>query len=261
MRDFETIELELVGPVARLTFNRPEVRNALNSTMWDELIAALAIVGDSAAKILVLTGAGPSFCAGADLKAFRSNMAGGGTVAGNMGRVEDVCRRLQELPVVTVTRLNGSAVGAGFSLAIGSDLVVAGRSATLRPGFAKVGVSLDTGSSWRLAKLVGLQHATRLVVLDELLSAERAQAIGLVSFVVDDDQLDAEIDRVTDRLLEMRHESVVACLDLLERSYERDLTEALNAETATTLALTESFRRVAAEQSASSAPAVSDAAR
>lgn len=182
--------------VRTLTLNRPERKNALDAALWIELADALrAAKRDPGLRALVLTGAGGAFCSGADI--------GTGEDVHpryKLDRLTDVALALHELAVPTVAKVTGIAVGAGWNLALGCDLVVATPESRFCQIFAKRGLSVDLGGSWLLPKLVGLQQAKRLVLLADMIDADEAHRLGLVTWVSPSDEIDAFVDDLTGRL-------------------------------------------------------------
>lgn len=182
--------------VLTLTLNRPARRNAVDRALWDVLADRLAAARDDRdVRALVLTGAGEHFCAGADLSADPV-----GHPLASMRRVNDVAATLHEMPQPTVARVDGVAVGAGWNLALGCDLVVATPRARFSQIFAARGLSLDLGGSWLLPRLVGMQQAKRLALLAETIGAEEALGLGLVTWVVEVDAVDGFVADLATRL-------------------------------------------------------------
>jgi len=198
---FENIRFEVQGRVARLTLDRPEKMNSFNAAMHAELRVALdQIQLDKAVRVLVLTGAGRGFCAGQDLSDEQVQFSPG-EKAPDMGDVVEqnykpLILRLQNLRVPTIAAVNGIAAGAGASLALACDLVIACRSAAFLQAFAKVGLIPDTGGTWFLPQRVGMARAMGLALLAEKLSAEQAAAWGLIWAVVDDADFAAAVDKL-----------------------------------------------------------------
>ena len=160
---YETIELE-AGAIARITLNRPDRLNSFTQHMHEELRDALANLGD--ARVLVLTGAGRGFCAGQDLN--DRAVAPGETV--DLGATVEISwnplvRALAALPQPIIAKVNGVAAGAGASLAMACDLVVAARSARFIQSFAAIGLVPDTGGSWHLTRHLGQARAMRSMTL------------------------------------------------------------------------------------------------
>jgi len=182
--------------VRTLTLNRPERKNALDPRLWMELADALRrLKRDRGVRALVLTGAGGAFCSGADI-------ATGEDVHPRykLDRLTDVALALHELAVPTVAKVTGIAVGAGWNLALGCDLVVATPESRFCQIFSKRGLSVDLGGSWLLPKLVGLQQAKRLVLLADMVDADEAHRLGLVTWVKPADEIDAFVDDLAARL-------------------------------------------------------------
>lgn len=182
--------------VRTLTLNRPRRKNAINPELWIALRDALHAAGrDRGVRALVLTGSGGSFCSGADISASDD-------VHPNhkLQRLTDVALALHELAVPTIAKVTGVAVGAGWNLALGCDLVVATPESRFCQIFSKRGLSIDLGGSWLLPKLVGLQQAKRLALLAEMVDAEEAYALNLVTWVVSGEEIGAFVDDLADRL-------------------------------------------------------------
>ena len=166
--------------VRTLTLNRPHRKNAINPELWIALRDALNAAGrDRGVRALVITGAGGSFCSGADISVPEDIHP-----KYKLQRLTDVALALHELPIPTVAKVTGVAVGAGWNLALGCDLVVATPESTFSQIFSKRGLSIDLGGSWLLPKLVGLQQAKRLTLLAETIDAAEAHALNLVTWVV-----------------------------------------------------------------------------
>ncbi|MET8209903.1 enoyl-CoA hydratase-related protein [Streptomyces sp. NPDC005373] len=216
--------------VRTLTLHRPHRRNAIDDSMWQALRDALSAAGeDRTVRVLVITGAGGAFCSGADIS--------GGLRTEHptyrMRRLSEVALLLHELPVPTVAKVTGVAVGAGWNLALGCDLVVATPGATFSQIFARRGLSLDLGGSWLLPRLVGLQQAKRLALLAETLDAEQAQSLGLVTWVVPDAEVDDFTDDVCARLASGAPVALAQSKALLNEAAGHTLRDALAAEART----------------------------
>ncbi len=177
-----------------ITLNRPQRLNAFNEEMHVALRAALDEAdADAACRALLLTGAGRAFCAGQDL----SDRVPGKGPRRDLGQSLDrfynpLVRKLRTLRFPVVAAVNGVAAGAGASVALHCDIVLAARSAKFIQAFAKIGVVPDAGGTWLLPRLIGMARARGLALLGETLSAETAQAWGLIWKAVDDDRLMAE---------------------------------------------------------------------
>ena len=182
--------------VRTLTLNRPARKNAVTWQMWDALAEALrAAAEDRSVRVLVLAGAGGAFCSGADIGDSTSR-----DPIDKMRRFTEVATLLHELPKPTIAQVNGIAVGAGWNLALGCDLVVATPESKFSQIFGRRGLSPDLGGSWLLAKVVGLQQAKRLALLAETIDAAEAYRLNLVTWVVDAGEIDGFTTDLATRL-------------------------------------------------------------
>jgi 2-(1,2-epoxy-1,2-dihydrophenyl)acetyl-CoA isomerase len=188
---FEHILLEQSpAAVATVTLNRADSLNALNAAMVDELRAAVESLPASGARCLLLTGEGRGFSSGADL-------ASGGGLPVDAGlalekHFNPLVEALFALPIPVVAAVNGPAAGAGCSLALAADIVIAGRSAYFLQAFINIGLIPDAGATWLLPRLVGRARAIEMMMLGERIPAEKALEWGMISRVVDDDFLAEE---------------------------------------------------------------------
>ncbi|MCS6987403.1 MAG: enoyl-CoA hydratase-related protein [Sphingomonadaceae bacterium] len=225
--------------VATLTINRPEVLNALHPEVITEMIRAVDRIrdGQSTARCLLLTGAGRGFSSGADL-------SGGGAAAGSgeadrgppdAGRVLEthfnvLLERLFALPVPFVTAVNGPAAGAGCSYALAGDIIVAARSAYFLQAFVNIGLVPDVGSTWMLPRMIGRARAARMMMLGERIPAETAFAWGMISEVVDDDQLMPRATEIARQLARGPTRALALIRTGLRECLDATLTEALMIE-------------------------------
>jgi len=192
------ILFSLDAGIARITLNRPDRLNSFNVDMHMELREAIARTRDGGARVLLLTGAGRGFCAGQDL-ADRNVSADAAPV--DLGfTIETYYRplilslRALEMPVICA--VNGVAAGAGASIALACDIVLAARSASFIQAFSKLGLVPDAGGTWALPRLVGNARALGMALLAEKLSAEQAESWGLIWKCLDDDKLMPEAEKL-----------------------------------------------------------------
>jgi enoyl-CoA hydratase/carnithine racemase len=212
--------------VRTLTLNRPRRKNAINPELWIALRDALNAAGrDRSVRALVITGSGGSFCSGADI-----SVADDVHPRDKLQRLTDVALALHELPLPTVAKVSGVAVGAGWNLALGCDVVVATPESTFCQIFSKRGLSLDLGGSWLLPKLVGLQQAKRLALLAETIDAAEAHALHLVTWVVSAAEIDAFVTDLADRLAAGPPIALAQTKALLNEGADRTLRDALANE-------------------------------
>jgi 2-(1,2-epoxy-1,2-dihydrophenyl)acetyl-CoA isomerase len=196
MTDQPSILVDVRDGYRVVTLNRPERLNAFNEAMHLALRAALEKAeADDGCGALLLTGAGRAFCSGQDLS---DRMPGSGPPR-DLGASLDafynpLVRQLRALPFPVVAAVNGTAAGAGASLALHCDIVLAARSARFVQAFAKIGVVPDAGGSWLLPRLVGAARARGLALTAEPLAAETAAAWGLIWKAVDDGRLIADAE-------------------------------------------------------------------
>ena len=185
--EFARITLEFEDNVAVLTFNHPEVLNAIGSEMLEGLGAAMREIEDpnNGARCLLLTGAGRGFCAGANL-ADRDRHGERGVGGSLRGSYHPLLLALRDLPMPLVTAVNGAAAGVGMSFAIMGDIVCASANAFFLQAFARIGLVPDGGATFLLPRLVGWGRAMELSLLAERLPAAQAHEWGLVNRVYDD---------------------------------------------------------------------------
>jgi 2-(1,2-epoxy-1,2-dihydrophenyl)acetyl-CoA isomerase len=192
----DTLIVERTGGVASVTMNRPERKNAANAVMLTELLTIFEEVERNPAdRVMVLTGAGGAFCSGADL----GDPNGPATDASQSGlsrmrRLGDVALALHRITKPTIAKVDGYAVGAGCSLALGCDLIVCSEGAKLSMIFSRRGLSLDNGASWLLPRLVGMARAKEIALFGGMWSGPEALAMGLVNRVLPVAELDAFVD-------------------------------------------------------------------
>jgi enoyl-CoA hydratase/carnithine racemase len=192
----ETLIVERKDGVVTVTMNRPERKNAANAVMLDELRAIFEEVEhDSSDRVMVLTGAGGAFCSGADLgdpSGPASNSSQHGLT--RMRRLGDLALALHRITKPTIAKVDGFAVGAGLSLALGCDLVVCTEAAKLSMIFSRRGLSLDNGASWLLPRLVGMAKAKEIALFGGMWSGQEALETGLVNRVLPAGEIDAFVD-------------------------------------------------------------------
>lgn len=189
--------VSIADGVATLTLNNPDERNTLTQPMVDEITAAMdRIEADPSIGALVVTGAAPAFCAGANL----GNLA---TATGeSLGVIYEGFLRIARSPLPTIAAVNGAAVGAGMNLALGCDIRIAARRAKFDTRFLQIGIHPGGGHTWMLRRIAGPQTTFATVVFGEILSGEEAERVGLVWKCVDDDQLLVEAQRLAARAAE-----------------------------------------------------------
>ncbi len=228
----ETIIIERAAGVVTVTLNRPERKNAGNGLMWQELSDAFAeIASRREDRVLVLTGAGGAFCSGADITDPKG--VSGDPDDPHLVRMRffgRVMLALHDIPKPTIAKVRGIAAGAGMSMALGCDLIVASDNARFSEIFAKRGLSVDGGSSWLLPRMIGLHRAKEIAYFADILSAEEAAGYGIVNRVVADAELDGFVDDWASRLAKTPPVAISMTKALLDNSMSVTMAEALEDE-------------------------------
>lgn len=200
------VVLDVADGVARLRLNRPEASNGMNVELLRALHEeVLACHADPAVRVVLLTGEGRNFCAGGDIHTFESK---GSSLPDYLREatawLQLAAAALIQLRVPVVTAVQGFAAGGGgLGLVCASDIVVAARSAKFFSGAVRVGMAPDGGSSVTLPQLVGLRHALRILLTNPTLTATEALEIGLITEVVDDDELPSRAEQLATELAAM----------------------------------------------------------
>src|SRR5262245_31359586 len=230
--DYETILLDIADGAAHLTLNRPERLNSFTVQMHDEVAHALDEVAKSNARVLVLTGAGRGFCAGQDLSDRAVAPGGDGVDLGESleKRYNPLIRKLASLEMPVVCAVNGVAAGAGANIALACDIVIAARSAKFIQSFANIGLIPDSGGTWTLPRLAGQARALGLALTGEPLTAERAEAWGLIWKCVDDDKLADETGALAAKFAGAPTKGLAATKKLIRESGARTLDAQLEVE-------------------------------
>jgi 2-(1,2-epoxy-1,2-dihydrophenyl)acetyl-CoA isomerase len=229
----DSVLYDVADGVATLTLNRPEARNALNTDLKVALREAVrSVAGDPGVRAVVLTGAGPSFCVGQDLREhvenLRADAVGAWTTVPE--HYTPITLGLATMPKPVVAAVNGVAAGAGASFAFACDLRIVARSAGFNLAFAAIGLTADSGASWTLPRLVGWARATELLMLPETVSADRAHELGLATSVVDDSSVLPEALALARRLAAGPTVAYAAIRSSLAYAASHSLEESLTLE-------------------------------
>lgn len=229
--EFKFLKYDVKEGVATITLNRPDVYNALNDGITYELQDALkAVARDDSARVVVLTGEGKAFCSGQDLKA-ASAQEKRSFMESLTKRYNPIIRAMRSLPKPIVCRLNGVAAGAGCSLALACDLIVASEEATLIEVFVNIGLVPDSGSSYFLPRLVGTAKAFELCSMGTRVKATEALGLGLVNRVAAPDQLDVVVKEYTDYFAHAPTKAIGLIKKMLNKSGTSSLDDMLDYET------------------------------
>lgn len=228
---YQNIKYHNQHGLATITLNRPEVYNALNNAIKSELQDAFKkIAEDKTVRVVVLTGEGKAFSSGQDLKKARSEIKGKKYSEAIRTYYNPLIMSMRNLERPIICRLNGIATGAGCSLALACDLIIASEEASLAELFVGIGLIMDSGSTYFLPRLVGSQKAFELATMGTRLSAKAAYNIGLINHVVPEGQLDETVQQYTDYYLNAPTVAIGLIKKLLNESVQRPLEEVLEFE-------------------------------
>jgi 2-(1,2-epoxy-1,2-dihydrophenyl)acetyl-CoA isomerase len=230
---YTAIEYSVAAGVATIALNRPDKLNSFNETMHGELRDALGAARDDAEiRCVLLTGRGRGFCAGQDLgdRATQPGDAPPDLGATLERHYNPLVRALHALPKPVVCAVNGVAAGAGASIALACDVVLAARSARFIQSFCKIGLLPDSGGTWILPRLLGHARAAGLALLGDALSAEQAAEWGLIWKCVDDERLGAESDALARHFASQPTRGLAAIKRALLASWTNTLDAQLDLE-------------------------------
>ncbi len=215
--------------LATVTINQPSKKNAATFDMFEEIGRTFRdLGGNPKVRVIVLTGAGTDFCSGADLGPGRGEEDMSGLT--RMRRIHRAPMAISECGQPVVARIDGVAVGAGLSMALACDILIASERSRFSAIFARRGLTVDCGMSWLLPRAVGFQKAKEMTLLAEILDAEQAVDIGLVNRVVPQADLDAAMDKVVGNLLAGPPIALGMTKQLINNSYNATFAGALEAE-------------------------------
>lgn len=232
--NFENIQYQSHEGYAVITLNRPQALNSFTQSMHEELRQALdSLIDDSDIRCLVITGAGRGFCAGQDLNDRAVNSAD--DAPPNLGdsvekNYNPLIRTITSMQKPVICAVNGVAAGAGASIALACDIVLAARSASFIQSFGKIGLVPDSGGSWSLPHALGLPRAKGLALLGNKLSAEQAESWGMIWQCLDDDNLMPEAIKMAEYLASQPILGLAATKALMNSAFSRSLDEQLELE-------------------------------
>ena len=232
MSEHPTLQVRHEHGVAWIHLNRPEQRNALDIPTLKALTKLLEdLEADQAVRVIVLTGTGRSFCAGADLAEWAAAEARGELETYGWTQTAHILMvTLHGLKKPTIAAVNGSAVGGGMDLSLCCDFRIAARSARFKAGYTSMGYSPDAGASWHLPRLIGMENAKMFVFLDEPWSAEQAYTAGMVGQLVADEELLSVTADFANRLASGPTLAHSLTKQLMHDSAQRSLVQQLSAE-------------------------------
>ena len=235
----DTVLVETAGGICRLRLNRPKSLNAINLEMAHELQKVTAeIRSDQSIRVVVIQGAGDHFMAGGDIKSFKTLLDGNPDEARIRNHFDELLSTVhgfiadfREMPKPVIAGVKGAVAGAGVSLMLAADMVLAADTTIFALAYCYLGTAPDAGSTYALPRTVGLKRAFEMALLGDRFDGETALRAGLVNRLVPTGELDAEIDELATRLAQGPRVAYGETKALLNGSLDRTLEEQLAAET------------------------------
>jgi len=229
--EFKSLILNKEAGIATITLNRPDKLNSLTVQILTEFSAAIDDVAkDDNIRVLVITGAGRAFCAGADLGHPLFKETSAVKIYKGLDKFHDIPLKLRALPKPVIACVNGSAVGAGANIALACDIIIAAEGARFGQVFINIGIHVDTGGTYFLPRSIGIPKAIELMMTGDLVEAKEAERIGMINRVVPSEKL----HQVTTQLAQKLANGPPVALALIKASvYDnltRDLSSALQRE-------------------------------
>lgn len=229
----KSLLVNLENGIKRITFNRPDRRNSVDAETVEKLFDTIRASLADDTRVIILTGAGDAFCAGADLAARdESEIAEYDVTQYLRDVVNPTILAMRALPVPIIARVHGHAVGIGCNYALASDLIVASEDALFGQVFVKIGLMPDGGSTFFLPALVGYQKAFELIALGDIINAREAEKLGFVNQVVPFAELDAAVDKIARRLADSPRTAIENIKAGLNEHLQTQLAAALEFEAA-----------------------------
>lgn len=229
---YNTLLYTLQNGVATITLNRPDRYNAFTEELGNELIKALKQAQkDSTVRVIVLTGAGEkAFCSGQDLKDIQGEIGKRSLGESVEKRYNPLIKLIQSIEKPIICRLNGVAAGAGCSLALACDMIVASHNASLIEVFINIGLVLDSGSSFFLPRIVGSKRAFEMCTMASKITATEALELGIVNRAVAPENLDVEVDKIAQYFAQAPTKAIGFIKKMLNQSHHSDLNTMLQQE-------------------------------
>ncbi len=230
---YRTLRFDIEEGLARIILDRPDAANALDLVMAEELFdVSLSCASDPSIRAVLLSGEGKMFCAGGDLKTFTAEGEGAPAFVTKVATLlHNAITRFAHMDAPLVVGVNGTAAGAGFSLALSGDYVIASKAAKFVSAYTASGLSPDGSSTYYLAKHIGLLRAKELMLTNRVLTAEEALNWGLVNRVVPADTLYEEAEAMARRFAAGATKAFGATKELLLRAYREGLESQIEEET------------------------------
>lgn len=229
----KTVIQEISGSVSQITLNRPDSLNAIDHVLASELREEiLSAEMNKEVRCVVLKGAGPAFMAGGDIRAFSERIGNGVDryMLDLTHDLHDAIIAIRRMPKPVLASVHGAAAGAGFSIAMACDMIIAAENSTFTLAYSMLGVSPDGSSTHSLPRLIGYHQAMELVLLSDRFGTEKAKELGLINFVTAPENLESETMTLAERLGNGPTAAYGKAKSLLNKSLERGISDQLEAE-------------------------------
>lgn len=226
----EKILVSLENGIKRITFNNPLRRNALDFDSFKRIADAIKQSAEDDTRIVVMTGAGDSFCAGAELQALNSDAANQDVTASLRAGVNPGIQAMRDLPKPIIARVHGHAAGVGCNYALAADIIIASDQAFFGQVFVKIGLMPDGGGTYFLPRAVGYNRAFELMALGDPIPAQQAYEIGMINRIVPMAELDATVNALAERLAQAPGIALAKIKAGLKAGLQSDLAAALEFE-------------------------------
>ncbi len=229
----DSVKYQVEDGIATISFNRPAVMNALNpETIYAFRAACEKAAGDASAKVIVLRGEGPAFLAGGDVEMFQKNLSRVvGLVSDLAGELHRGLLALRAAPQPVIASVHGAAAGAGMSVALAADLIIAAEGTKFTTAYTRIGTSPDGGMTWFLPHLVGYQRAMELLLLSEPVGADVMLSMGVVNRIVPAESLEKETRKLAQRLAAGPTKAFAEVKKLANQSMANGLADQMERET------------------------------
>lgn len=234
MNSSQTVLISIEGCIATMTFNRPDVFNAMNDELMRAFRDATAdLVVHTDLRALIVKGAGKAFLAGGDVATFHAKKDDP-HLAATVKPLGDILHEgiinIRNMPFPVIAEIQGACAGAGVSVALACDFAIASEKASFNTAYTKIGLSPDGGSTWFLPRFIGMKKATELIMLSESIDATTALQLGLINRVVNHDVLSAEVAQFATKLSQGATRAYANAKRLLNQTYETPIRQHLDNE-------------------------------
>lgn len=226
----QAVLFEVRDSIARITLNRPEQSNAFDLTAAHEFCAVIEQAAKSEARVVLLTGNGPRFCAGGDVASMLVAEDQAGYLRVLAETLEAGLRSMSELPIPVVAAVQGAVAGAGLAVILSADLVVAAKPTKFLTAYAGIGLTPDCGVSYLLPRAIGQQRALELAITGRVITADEAMAWGLVNSVVEPDVLGAIAEDLATRIATGATAAIGDAKRLIRSSWDLSRSQSAAAE-------------------------------